>query len=157
MNRRDIQWRGLSARRKPRERARIYHGVVHGVWRRKDTRGVHVPRLTFDKSVSSRNYTVPCTSRSRSAGARDAANLFSPSLKISDDVPAARPFPCPPFPPTLHRRAGEGRGVISARARESREIYQRAHREYIFKIACTRPVRVRVTPRKFVVAPETRK
>lgn len=81
-------------------------------------------------SVFSSNYTVPRHPRVvRRRCARDAANLFSPSLEISDDVRAL----LPPVPPP-----GE---VVSARPRESREIYQSAHlsrtSQYIFKIAYT--------------------
>jgi len=79
----------------------------------------------------SRNYTVPGHRDRRRRAARrsrDAANLFSPSLEISDDVRGV----------VLSLLLGRSCSGRARPRRESREIYQSAHlsrtsREYIFK------------------------
>jgi len=80
-------------------------------------------------SVFSSNYTVPkhprVIRRAGTVDARDAANLFSPSLEISDDVRTL-------LPPVLLQ------SKLFRRVRESQERFIKARiSQYIFKIVYT--------------------
>jgi len=103
-------------------------------------------------SVFSSNYTVPRHPRvaAGTADARDAANLFSPSLEISDDVRALLPLVLlrAKFVP-LRVRESQGRFIKARISRAPRSIFLRSfiHRP------CTRG---RAPRRKFVVGPKTK-
>lgn len=93
-------------------------------------------------SVFSRNYTVPGHPRSPSSRlGRRAANLFSPSLEISDDVHGSPPPPSPLSSGGMVPAASQGRFI---KKRASLTHLSR----YIFKIAYNPPPPVRVRTRR---------